>query len=69
MYVELKRTPLYERHVALGGRMVDFGGWELPVQYAGILKEHEKVLRFGRGFSVRNGRFYREDSYFRFSDE
>ena len=43
MYVELKRTPLYERHVALGGRMVDFGGWELPVQYAGILKEHEKV--------------------------
>ena len=43
MYVDLKRTPLYERHVALGGRMVDFGGWELPVQYTGILKEHEKV--------------------------
>ncbi|HML48174.1 MAG TPA: glycine cleavage system aminomethyltransferase GcvT, partial [Clostridia bacterium] len=39
-----KKTPLYDRHVALGGRMVDFGGWALPVQYAsGILKEHEQV--------------------------
>jgi len=39
-----KKTPLFDRHVALGGRMVDFGGWALPVQYAGgILKEHEQV--------------------------
>jgi len=35
----LKRTPLYESHVALGARMVDFGGWEMPVQYAGIIEE------------------------------
>ena len=35
------RTPLYDRHVALGARMVDFAGWEMPVQYAGILAEHE----------------------------
>ncbi len=38
-----RRTPLYERHVALGGRMVDFAGWEMPVQYEGILEEHEAV--------------------------
>ncbi|MCE9635718.1 MAG: glycine cleavage system aminomethyltransferase GcvT [Planctomycetes bacterium] len=35
----LKRTPLFEAHVALGARMVDFGGWEMPVQYAGIIEE------------------------------
>ena len=35
----LQRTPLYEAHVALGARMVDFGGWEMPVQYAGIIEE------------------------------
>jgi aminomethyltransferase len=37
------RTPLYDRHVALGARMVDFAGWEMPVQYAGILTEHEQT--------------------------
>jgi len=39
----LQRTPLHERHVALGGRMVEFGGWELPVQYRGIAEEHRAV--------------------------
>lgn len=38
---ELKRTPLYDAHVAAGGTMVDFGGWEMPIQYpAGIVTEH-----------------------------
>ncbi len=38
---ELKRTPLYDAHVAAGGTMVDFGGWEMPIQYpAGIINEH-----------------------------
>ena len=41
----MKRTPLYEKHVALGGRMIDFGGWELPVQYQGIIKEHEQTRK------------------------
>lgn len=36
----LKRTALYEEHVKLGGRIVDFGGWELPVQYSGVMDEH-----------------------------
>jgi aminomethyltransferase len=40
----MKRTQLYEQHVALGGRMVDFAGWELPVQYpTGPLEEHRRV--------------------------
>ncbi len=41
----MKRTPMYERHVAAGGRMVDYGGWELPVQYesSGIKTEHLNV--------------------------
>ena len=39
----LRRTALYDEHVALGGRMVPFGGFEMPVQYAGILKEHDAV--------------------------
>jgi glycine cleavage system T protein (aminomethyltransferase) len=39
----LKRTPLYNLHRELGAKMVDFGGWEMPVQYAGILEEHKAV--------------------------
>ena len=38
---ELKRTQLYEAHLACGGQMVDFGGWEMPIQYpSGIVTEH-----------------------------
>lgn len=38
---QLKRTPLYDAHVAAGATMVDFGGWEMPIQYpAGIVTEH-----------------------------
>lgn len=37
------RTPLYDAHLAAGGRMVDFSGWEMPVQYSGILDEHKTV--------------------------
>jgi aminomethyltransferase len=40
---EGKRTPLYERHLALGARMVPFAGWTMPVQYSGILNEHRAV--------------------------
>ena len=37
----MKRTPLYERHLEPGADMVDFGGWEMPLQYrAGIMQEH-----------------------------
>jgi aminomethyltransferase len=39
----LKRTPLYEQHLALGARLVEFGGWEMPVQYSSILEEHRAV--------------------------
>src|SRR5918994_7977161 len=41
----LKRTPLYDRHVAAGARLVPFAGWEMPVQYAGIKEEHAAVRR------------------------
>ncbi len=39
----LKRTPLFEVHVAAGARMVPFSGWEMPVQYVGIIEEHRAV--------------------------
>ena len=39
----LARTPLYERHLAAGARMVPFVGWEMPVQYAGVIPEHRAV--------------------------
>lgn len=39
----LKRTPLYSAHQKLGGRLVEFGGWEMPVQYASITDEHLAV--------------------------
>ncbi len=40
---EGKKTPLYDRHRALGGEMVEFGGWALPVRYTSILAEHKAV--------------------------
>jgi aminomethyltransferase len=40
---ELRRTPLYEQHVDLGGKLVPFAGWEMPVQYEGIKEEHSAV--------------------------
>jgi aminomethyltransferase len=39
----LKRTPLYDLHLEAGARMVEFGGWEMPVQYSGIMAEHQAV--------------------------
>ncbi|MFH1636125.1 MAG: glycine cleavage system aminomethyltransferase GcvT [Chloroflexota bacterium] len=38
--VELRRTPLYDLHVRLGGRMVPFAGWEMPVRYGSVMEEH-----------------------------
>ncbi|MDF9827802.1 aminomethyltransferase [Ereboglobus sp. PH5-10] len=48
----LQRTPLYDFHVAHGGRMVDFAGWEMPVQYKSILEEHKTVRRAAGLFDV-----------------
>lgn len=44
----LRRTPLYDHHVALGARIVPFAGWELPVQYEGVIAEH-RAVRFDAG--------------------
>src|SRR5262249_8603240 len=43
MDTSLKRTPLFEAHVKAGARMVPFGGWQMPVQYTGIIEEHRTV--------------------------
>ncbi len=48
----MNRTPLYAAHQALGARFVDFGGWEMPVQYTGILDEHEAVRQRAGLFDV-----------------
>jgi aminomethyltransferase len=48
----LKKTPLNQLEKDLGGKMVDFGGWELPVQYSGIIEEHEAVRTRAGVFDV-----------------
>ena len=48
----LLKTPLYQEHVAAGGKIVDFGGWALPVQYSGILDEVEAVRKRAGLFDV-----------------
>jgi aminomethyltransferase len=45
-----QRTPLFDKHVALGARMTEFGGWDMPVWYSGIQEEHSAV-RTGAGLS------------------
>ena len=48
----LQRTPLHGRHVALGARMVPFAGWEMPVQYDGVIPEHRAVRTDAGVFDV-----------------
>ncbi len=48
----LKRTPLYRQHLELNAKMVEFGGWEMPVQYAGIIEEHRAVRTSAGLFDV-----------------
>src|SRR5580692_2355649 len=49
---DLKRTPLYAFHAAHGAKLVDFAGWEMPVQYKSILDEHRAVRRAAGLFDV-----------------
>jgi aminomethyltransferase len=48
----LRHTPLYERHRALNARMVPFAGWEMPVQYEGVIPEHRAVRTDAGVFDV-----------------
>ncbi|MCE5296113.1 MAG: glycine cleavage system aminomethyltransferase GcvT [Euryarchaeota archaeon] len=48
----MRRTPLYEEHVSAGARMVDFAGWEMPIQYQGIIDEHMAVRNAAGIFDV-----------------
>jgi aminomethyltransferase len=48
----LRRTPLYEKHVEAGGRLVPFAGWELPVSYEGVIPEHRAVRTDAGVFDV-----------------
>src|SRR5690349_11958383 len=52
MSATLLRTPLYDRHVALGARLVPFAGWEMPVQYEGVIPEHRAVRSDAGVFDV-----------------
>jgi aminomethyltransferase len=52
----LKRTPLYETHVASGAKLVDFGGWEMPVNYGSQIEEHHAVRRRAGMFDVSHMR-------------
>ncbi|MEG6586127.1 glycine cleavage system aminomethyltransferase GcvT [Dendrosporobacter sp. 1207_IL3150] len=47
-----KQTPLYDAHLSYGGKIIDFGGWMLPVQYQGILDEHRAVRERAGLFDV-----------------
>jgi aminomethyltransferase len=40
---ERRQSPLHDRHVALGARMAEFGGWDMPIQYSGVVEEHTAV--------------------------
>jgi len=48
----LRRTPLHERHRRAGGKLVPFAGWEMPVQYAGVMDEHRAVRTAAGLFDV-----------------
>ena len=49
---DMKVTPLYNVHQRAGAKMVEFGGWLMPIQYEGILKEHQAVRTAAGLFDV-----------------
>lgn len=49
---QVRKTALYEAHIAAGGKIIDFAGWALPVQYEGIIEEHEAVRQTAGMFDV-----------------
>src|ERR1039458_3608858 len=48
----LKRTPLFSAHQKLGGKLIEFGGWEMPVQYTSITDEHLAVRKAAGIFDI-----------------
>jgi aminomethyltransferase len=52
METALKRTPLYDEHVRLGAKIVPFAGWLMPVQYTGIVEEHQAVRKSAGMFDI-----------------
>src|SRR5580765_5225543 len=48
----MKRTPLFEAHQKLGGKLIEFGGWEMPVQYTSIVDEHLAVRKAAGLFDI-----------------
>ena len=53
---ELKKTALYDLHVELGGRLVPFAGYELPIQYDGVIAEHRAAREAAGLFDVSHMR-------------
>ncbi len=54
----MNRTPLYDAHVSAGGKLVDFAGWEMPIQYSGVVDEYHAVRKAAGLFDVSHmGRF------------
>jgi aminomethyltransferase len=52
MEVSMIKTPLYERHLALGAKIIDFGGWAMPVQYTSVIEEHQTTRRKASLFDI-----------------
>ncbi len=48
----MARTPLYDTHVEMGAKMVDFAGWDMPIQYVGLMDEHHQVRKNAGMFDV-----------------
>jgi aminomethyltransferase len=48
----MKRTPLYEKHVALNAKIIDFGGWAMPVQYTNVIDEHKTTRNAATLFDI-----------------
>jgi len=48
----MKKTPLFEKHIAVHAKMIDFGGWSMPVQYTNVIEEHQTTRRAASLFDI-----------------
>jgi glycine hydroxymethyltransferase len=58
---ELRRTPIYETHKRLGGKMIPFAGWEMPVWYSSVMEEHQAVRQAAGLFDVAHMGVYQAE--------
>ena len=56
--MDLLKSPLYSKYVQSNAKLVDFAGWEMPIQFSGLIKEHQSVRKYAGLFDISHIRVF-----------